>query len=361
MPNNYVEIRVWPKQEISSNPKSWLTLGHVALRVHFEGKEQYISFWPGTCHTTYNQSQNVCDKSKPHFHSIDEDDLLYRKPPSFKHKLYSLDIKAIQCEFEKFQPQCFWHLLGSSFINWDEKIKNCAGLVYHLLEIGGINRLVGQLSLTRLKIGAKLWAPSGRKVGFFTLLFTPFISHQIPRLFSAFSKAVESKETLDKEVKTFQDTSSKLVESLRQLCYTTLNEPRGVCSVDRADNPCSEAIECLEQLPNRIDNANSACQSSFQKCFSEFNSLTSYLPSFIRRFFADSYWLFTAIEDYITPVGLGICVGFTLLAMSYVAFAGLGATAKFAVVTPEDIANLARIAEEFEKKTPYAQEQTLRS
>lgn len=82
-----------------------------------------------------------CQKDKSHFHTFDQDvRQVYRKPASVQITLYSLNTKAINDAFIKFcssDPE--WNVLGGSIIK-HSGTQNCSGLVYDLLQIGGMKK-----------------------------------------------------------------------------------------------------------------------------------------------------------------------------------------------------------------------------
>lgn len=123
-----IEIRYWPG--------GLLDFGHVALYAYFidnDGKKipvTYASFWPG-------ENGGIC-------RTKDEDDLYYNVSPETV-KIYTLDIIKIKNKFDNFKESgcSFNFYTGSSLTFENDDTKNCAGLCFSLLEVGGLFSKLG--------------------------------------------------------------------------------------------------------------------------------------------------------------------------------------------------------------------------
>ena len=151
--NNKIIIKVWPRQASSSSPKTWLSTGHVALKIYVsipEKQNYYISFWPGVCHESYDPtgkksySQCVCNQSIDHFHTEDEDNLMYKTAPPDGCTVHLDTFDSIERNkaFDKFKKSEYrWELLGSSIFK-DNNTYNCCGLTLYLLQAGGLRNII---------------------------------------------------------------------------------------------------------------------------------------------------------------------------------------------------------------------------
>lgn len=168
--HNRVTIFVWYPNGVNRQ------VGHVSMRTYIggpTGKGNYISFWP-------NQHKEIPDEnSRPSFwkrvknipsHIYKPWDIRnqlfgYLRDtekektieqmfmtdcdanhengfPEIAIELYSLDVKTLNAEYEKFRKSaCKWSIWGSSFFQ-NDKVKNCCGLVFVLLAKSGIKQLV---------------------------------------------------------------------------------------------------------------------------------------------------------------------------------------------------------------------------
>jgi hypothetical protein len=150
---NRVIIRVW----LDSGEK----IGHASLQTHnYEGNNEtkgfsdygvYVSIYPTGRGVQLYDRIGKAYKTK----TLQEDIKKYKKQKKkpVKVELYSLDIKTIEIEYKKLVDSGFnFSILGSSCLK-DEKTHNCVGLVFHLLKIGGIEKLAENFGLINFTAG----------------------------------------------------------------------------------------------------------------------------------------------------------------------------------------------------------------
>jgi len=129
-----ITVRIW----LPSYTKR-RKLGHVSIQTHIGGKNNtgnHISFWPKES----IEKRNPFKSAKGEMKSLAHDKIQEQSSPDFKIYLYDLDVEKINQEFSLLKDRDIdWWILGSSFLSPEIK-KNCAGLVYDLLQKGGIEQ-----------------------------------------------------------------------------------------------------------------------------------------------------------------------------------------------------------------------------
>ncbi len=172
--NSIITVTVWPKRVGSLSPGAWLSTGHVALQTYTNnevGQNEYISFWPGVCRSSYYDPTNpsdpnfekpgyqcCCNNDQSHLHTEQVDRrMLGSAPVEGQFRLSSLNVDVLNTEFAKFKQSSFeWSILGSLFLG--NEYKTCSSLAYHLLKKAGIEELIGFFEQLRLR--AESWMPS---------------------------------------------------------------------------------------------------------------------------------------------------------------------------------------------------------
>lgn len=144
---NKVTIRAWIPRKSALSSIIRLNkpeMGHASLQTHIggsDGKGIYASFWPEDPISLINPT--VSAKREDECTLADDKsrcpDRLYEYK---KVKFYMSDIIAISEAYRKFRNSNFnWGVFSSSFLA-KKNSQNCAGLVYILLEAGGISQII---------------------------------------------------------------------------------------------------------------------------------------------------------------------------------------------------------------------------
>lgn len=105
-------------------------VGHLSMEVKNPNlADQYVSHWPGMTDVTFFTS-------KGHNNNINDDKRREHGMPNAHIVLYSLRTKAMHAYYTTNYGHTEWSLLG--ILGESDDNYNCSGLVYKLLEIGGI-------------------------------------------------------------------------------------------------------------------------------------------------------------------------------------------------------------------------------
>jgi hypothetical protein len=127
--SNRVTIRVW-----SSSIKAG-EVGHASLET-YGPSAIYASFWPESG-VTFSDTRR-----RARHNTLADDERSEGRPADVTIRLYSLNVDIINREYVRFKESgCDWDLWASSIFH-KENTRNCCGLAYHLLKLGGIHDLV---------------------------------------------------------------------------------------------------------------------------------------------------------------------------------------------------------------------------
>ena len=160
----FVTLRVW-RASVSCE-----CVGHVSLKT----PNHYISLWPKEAKATSRKmkygilpTSMVLGDLKG---CVEQDELAEGRVADVRINLYGLDITKIEKTYLEFKRNGLkWSLLADSeFLSWYFRYNNCyncSGLVFALLEKGGISQLVNTRSLFPIRETAKLGAAAGAGAG----------------------------------------------------------------------------------------------------------------------------------------------------------------------------------------------------
>lgn len=154
-----VIVRVWRPGEGS--------VGHVSL----ETKKNYISLWPiegiskpgikwetsdGTLVPTFDQDQKANGML-----SVDPNSgrtIIIPKKPEVTLNFHTLNEEIINKKFDDFKnSKLKWALIGNNEVFLKKDVHSCASLVYHLLDVAGLNNLFEHETAENIEIDKTIY------------------------------------------------------------------------------------------------------------------------------------------------------------------------------------------------------------
>ncbi len=271
-------------------------VGHVSLKTFHDDNSKgiYASFWPligGEKYKDHKENRYTLKKSidgKSYLRTWEYDkEFKYNRPPKTTISINNLDVREIEKSFNEFKETDFrWEASGSSIFAAQQN-QNCAGLVFYLLQKGGIYTSLG--IFTRWKIRLKEWAPPSWEVAIVASPFAFFGGYSLKRKVEQARMAIAVKEI--------------------------------------------DVLSTLSWFDNNITSEREGIAKKF---------IEKYSADIVKYFAGNLGWVLSVVDDFSGNFGLAISISITALAVGYISAVGLGSTASFAVVTPDNVVNISR-------------------
>ncbi len=283
-------------------------IGHVSLETCHDDNSPgiYISFWPKNPDVEYEypldkknryeikQSEDGNSYLRTRYY---DDEIGEGRTYDFKTKLYCLDLIEIEKAFEEFKNSDFcWSILGSSYFA-KEKNQNCSGLVYSLLDRGGIAKFLS--FFTKIKLDMKKYAPTPWGAVLGTAPFAFLLAFEVAKGGKLFDKGTKGCIEVAKEF-----------------------DAKYPCSPDISDNDLLERAKHFDECYPELAGFYQACPAS------HLQSLMA-LPEIVLKF-APTF-------NFNGNVGLSISLAAVVISGIYISAFLTGSLATALVITPADV------------------------
>jgi hypothetical protein len=258
-PNNQNKVTVYFWENPSSQKNGSMdyrlniSFGHVAIETHANGDTQgnYISFFPGQCAEWHKDEPQKCQKCKPHFHTRNQDNLIYGDNPTDQYDLLSLDSNKINTAYNNFKNRDYnWSKLGSGPLAFlvgsgvSKQSMNCAGLVYLLLREGNISENINNLK-DRNSIIAFMLFPS---LTFTFGIISSLITVDNIRIYFQMHRVLKTAESTIQSQNNTIEFLTKQFYQLKELTFNAKNILKMVLKENNYYQDLADLLDCHVEL-----------------------------------------------------------------------------------------------------------------